>query len=110
MTDTADNPTAEARRLTREGQWPAAEAIIARLIAETFDLAVASVEINRDRYSLNSLNGFVSTTDNRAFFFKFHQEEGEGDTVGEYYRAEVLRLDQRGAAIHGWPTSAAALS
>ncbi|MGH6929861.1 MAG: hypothetical protein ACREEV_16200, partial [Dongiaceae bacterium] len=42
-------------------------------------------------YSLNSLNGFVGTSDGRDFFFKFHQEEGEVDTVGEYYRAEVLR-------------------
>src|SRR5690242_14254215 len=91
MTDIADNPTAEARRLVREGQWQAAEGVIARLIAATFGLAVAGIEINRDRYSLNSLNGFVTTRDNRAFFFKFHQEEGEGDTVGEYYRAEVLR-------------------
>src|SRR5262249_17428969 len=39
----------------------------------------------------NSLNGFASTSDDRAFFFKFHQEEGEADTVGEYYRAEALR-------------------
>src|SRR5262245_42198823 len=91
MTDIADNPTAEARRLVRAGHWAAAEAVIARLIAGTFDLAVAGVEINRDRYSLNSLNGFVTTGDNRGFFFKFHQEEGEGDTVGEYYRAEALR-------------------
>ena len=86
-----DNPTAEARRLARAGQWAAAEAVIARLIAETFGLPVAGVEINRDRYSLNSLNGFVATSDGRSFFFKFHQEEGEADTVGEYYRAEVLR-------------------
>ena len=28
-----DNPTAEARRLARAGQWAAAEAVIARLIA-----------------------------------------------------------------------------
>ena len=91
MTDIAVNPTAEARRLVREGQWRAAEGVIGRLIVQTFGLTVARVEINRDRYSLNSLNGFVSTMDNRAFFFKFHQEEGEGDTVGEYYRAEVLR-------------------
>lgn len=86
-----DNPTAEARRLARAGQWRAAETVIGRLIATTFGLAVAAVEINRDRYSLNSLNGFVTTADGRSYFFKFHQEEGEGDTVGEYYRAEVLR-------------------
>jgi hypothetical protein len=86
-----DNPTAEARRLARAGQWRAAETVIGRLIATTFGLPVAAVEINRDRYSLNSLNGFVTTADGRSFFFKFHQEEGEAGTVGEYYRAEVLR-------------------
>jgi hypothetical protein len=86
-----DNPTAEARRLARAGEWQAAEAVIGRLIAGTFGLPVVAVEINRDRYSLNSLNGFVATNDGRGFFFKFHQEEGETDTVGEYYRAEVLR-------------------
>ncbi len=93
MTDRnpTDNPTAEARRLARAERWREAEAVIGRLIAATFDLPVAAVEINRDRYSLNSLNGFVTTSDYRAFFFKFHQEEGETDTVGEYYRAEVLR-------------------
>jgi len=86
-----DNPTGEARRLARAERWRDAEAVIGRLIAATFGLPVAAVEINRDRYSLNSLNGFVTTGDGRAFFFKFHQEEGETDTVGEYYRAEVLR-------------------
>ena len=87
----AGNPTAEARRLARAERWREAEAVIGRLIAKTFGLPLSFVEINRDRYSLNSLNGFVTTTDGRAFFFKFHQEEGETDTVGEYYRAEVLR-------------------
>src|SRR5512134_2926638 len=87
----AENPTGEARRLARAERWRDAEAVIGRLIAVSFDLPVAAVEINRDRYSLNSLNGFVTTGDGRAFFFKFHQEEGEADTVGEYYRAEVLR-------------------
>ena len=86
-----ENPTAEARRLARAERWREAGAVISSLIATTFDLPVAAVEINRDRYSLNSLNGFVTTRDGRAFFFKFHQEEGEADTVGEYYRAEVLR-------------------
>src|SRR5882672_2862279 len=85
------NPTAEARRLVREERWREAEGVIAGLIADTFGMPVAAVEINRDRYSLNSLNGFVTARDGRAFFFKFNQEEGEADTVGEYYRAEVLR-------------------
>src|SRR5262249_21189056 len=87
----AETLTAEARRLTRAGRWRDAEQVIGRLIAGSFGLAVAAIEINRDRYSLTSLNGFATTTDGRAFFFKFHQEEGETDTVGEYYRAEVLR-------------------
>lgn len=91
MGNPMDNPTAEARRLARAEHWGEAEAVIGRLIATSFDLPVAAIEINRDRYSLNSLNGFVTTRDDRSFFFKFHQEEGEADTVGEYYRAEVLR-------------------
>jgi Ser/Thr protein kinase RdoA (MazF antagonist) len=86
-----DNPTAEARRLAGAGEWQAAGAVIARLIESSFGLSVAGIEINRDRYSLNSLNGFATASDGRAFFFKFHQEEGESETVGEYYRAEVLR-------------------
>lgn len=85
-----DNPTQQARRLASAGRQREAEAVIARLIETAFGLRVSSVEINRDRYSLNSLNGFV-TGDGAEYFFKFHQEEGETDTVGEYYRAEVLR-------------------
>src|SRR5262249_1980855 len=81
--DAADTLTAGAGRLTGAGRWRGAERVIGRLIAGTFGLAVAAVEINRDRYSLNSLNGFTTTADGRAFFFKFHQEEGEADTVGE---------------------------
>src|SRR5262249_44985841 len=87
----AGHLTAEARRLARAARWREAEVVVGCLIAETFGLPVAAVEINRDRYSLNSLNGFVTASDGRALFFKFHQEEGEADTVGEYYRAEVLR-------------------
>jgi len=85
-----DNATAEARRLARAERWREAEAVIAGLIESAFDLRVHAIEINRDRYSLNSLNGFATTADRQELFFKFHQEEGEADTVGEYYRAEVL--------------------
>ncbi len=84
-------PTARARALARAGRWSDAEQVVAGLIAGAFDFTVAAVAINRDRYSLNSLNGFVDLADGRAFFFKFHQEEGEGDTVDEYYQAEALR-------------------
>jgi hypothetical protein len=84
-----ETPTARARALARAGRRPEAEAIIAALIAEEFGSDVRSVAINTDAYSLNSLNGFVTTEAGR-FFFKFHQEEGEGRMAGEYYRARIL--------------------
>jgi hypothetical protein len=58
-------------------------------IAELFDIPVAELQINLDQYSLNSLNGFFRSGDER-FFFKFHQEEGEEEMTGEYYRADIL--------------------
>jgi hypothetical protein len=84
-----ETPTALARALVKAGRTGEAEAVIARLIAEEFGHRVGSVSINGDAYSLNSLNGFVGT-DKGAFFFKFHQEEGEGRMAGEYYRARIL--------------------
>jgi hypothetical protein len=87
LSDTS--PTARARALARAGRRAEAEAIIAELIAVEFGRAVRSVAINADAYSLNSLNGFVET-DEGPFFFKFHQEEGEGRMAGEYYRARIL--------------------
>jgi hypothetical protein len=90
MTRDVQSPTAEARALVAAERWSEAEAVIAALIAGQFSLAVASAAINRDRYSLNSLNGTVTLRDGKAFFFKFHQEEAEDETVAEYYRAEAL--------------------
>jgi hypothetical protein len=86
----ADSPTARARALVRAGRRPEAERVIAELIRGSLGLAVISVAINDDIYSLNSLNGFVALDGGEEFFFKFHQEEGEGDTVAEYYNAEFL--------------------
>jgi hypothetical protein len=86
-----DKPTAEARRLVAAGKRAEAEAIVARLISDNFDMAVAKIAINADWSSLNSLNGIVDVADGRRFFFKFHQEEGEEATVEEYYRAELLQ-------------------
>jgi hypothetical protein len=89
ITPSDETPTARARALARAGRRFEAEAIIADLIATEFGRAVRSVAINADAYSLNSLNGFVET-DAGPFFFKFHQEEGEGRMAGEYYRARIL--------------------
>lgn len=89
-TPTAGTPTALARDLARAGRIAEAEAVIAGLVAEVAGFVPARVAINRDGYSLNSVNGFIDADDGRAFFFKFHQEEDEAETVGEYYRAELL--------------------
>jgi hypothetical protein len=86
---TEDPPTARARALMKAGQVAEAEAVVSALIAEEFSRRVNGLTINRDAYSLNSLNGFVET-DAGPFFFKFHQEEGEDRMSGEYYRARIL--------------------
>ncbi|MDR6953470.1 hypothetical protein J2X65_002831 [Ancylobacter sp. 3268] len=80
--------TAELRALAARDP-KAAEAPLARLLADLFGLKAREVRINLDQYSLNSLNGFFATDDG-AFFFKFHQEEGEEAMTGEYYRADIL--------------------
>jgi hypothetical protein len=83
-----ESRTAEIRALARTDE-PAALAALARLIADLFGIAADNVAINHDQYSLNSLNGFFDA-DGEAFFFKFHQEEGEESGAGEYYRADIL--------------------
>lgn len=66
-----------------------AEPLLASLLADLFKIEAQNIVINRDQYSLNSLNGFFDT-EAGAFFFKFHQEEGEEEMSGEYYRADIL--------------------
>ncbi|MFB2552807.1 hypothetical protein [Ensifer soli] len=80
--------TAEIRRLAtlRDGR---AEAMLAALLADLFGMQAENLVINHDQYSLNSLNGVFDSEDG-AFFFKFHQEEGEEAMTGEYYRADIL--------------------
>lgn len=85
-----DTPLAAARAALAAGDQLRAEAILAAFVAEEFSLPIARLEIRRDGYSLNSVNGFIDAADGRRFFFKFHQEEGEEATVEEYYRAELL--------------------
>lgn len=85
---TAPSRTAEIRRLAvaRDG---AAEAMLATLLGDLFEIAPRNLVINHDQYSLNSLNGFFDTEEG-SFFFKFHQEDGEEAMTGEYYRADIL--------------------
>jgi hypothetical protein len=89
--DSAEQPTARARALAKAGDIEGAGRVIVELVREAFGLAASGATINRDQYSLNSLNGIVTLKDGTEYFFKFHQEEGEGETVAEYYRAEILR-------------------
>jgi hypothetical protein len=92
---TANSPTstpvARAIAASRAGRRDEAGAIVAGLVRDCFGLAVRSVAVGSDRYSLNSLNGLLATETGEEFFFKFHHEEGEGGTTDEYYQAELLR-------------------
>lgn len=55
-----------------------------------FAMDVASVEFTQDEYSLNSVSGRAHVKGGPTYFFKFHQEDGEQEHVGEYYRADLL--------------------
>ncbi len=81
---------AQARALSKAGDWEQATLALRQLISEVTDVATLSLTINRDQYSLNSLNGTVALDDGRALFFKYHNEEGEDKTIEEYYNAELL--------------------
>jgi hypothetical protein len=83
-------PAARIRTLIAAGQTRQAARAAADLIAGTFGLPVAGVELTLDEYSLNSVSGRVRFADGHTEFFKFHQEEDEEAGVTEYYRAQVL--------------------
>ncbi len=85
----SESRTAKLRALAAQGRMEETQAGIAALLADLFGLRAHDVKINHDQYSLNSLNGFF-TADGQEFFFKFHQEEGEDEMAGEYYRAQLL--------------------
>jgi hypothetical protein len=80
----------EIRTLVKAGRRDEAAAAAARLLTEETGTPFRDVAINDDRYSLNSVNGTAVDGEGRRLFFKFHTEEGEAETVGEYYKAHVL--------------------
>lgn len=82
---------AQARTLARQDDWQGARACLLQLASEVIGVAATDLTINRDQYSLNSLNGRVTLADERQLFFKYHNEEGEDKTIEEYYNAELLR-------------------
>lgn len=85
----SDTPVEQARAYARDGRYEDAAAVVGQLLAETFGLTPEATVINRDAYSLNSLNG-TFTASGTPYFFKFHQEENEVAMAGEYYRAGLL--------------------
>lgn len=82
----------QALRAVRVGNMRTAEDCLTAFIARKFDLDIQDGDLNirQDTISLNSVNGLFTTADGQKFFFKFHLEEDEGDTVAEYYRAGLL--------------------
>jgi len=80
----------EIRTLVKEARREEAAAAATRLLSEETGTPFREVAINDDRYSLNSVNGTAVDAEGRRLFFKFHTEEGEAETVGEYYKAHVL--------------------
>ena len=84
----AASRTAQIRAIARH-DVAGAETLLTEFISDLFDIPVSGLRINADQYSLNSLNGFFAS-DEEDFFFKFHQEEGEEEMTGEYYRADIL--------------------
>ncbi|MCA8933479.1 MAG: hypothetical protein KDA49_13465, partial [Rhodospirillaceae bacterium] len=89
-TPAADTPAARIRAAARAGAVEEAARLATALLAEVLGRPVGDVAINRDIYSLNSVNGFAVADGGEPLFFKFHQEEGEEAGVGEYYNAQVL--------------------
>src|SRR5215813_11322049 len=83
-------PAARAFAAAKRGAWDEAAAIIRTLAEESFGLDIATATVSRDGYSLNSVNGFLTTTAGEELFFKFHHEEGEEHTLREFYQAELL--------------------
>lgn len=87
---------AQAHLLSKRGDWNGAQEKLITLIGEITGESVTRLAINRDQYSLNSLNGLVSVGESTDYFFKYHHEEGEEHSIEEYYRAELLHR-------HGFP-------
>ena len=80
----------EIRELIRNGFLEQALQAIKILVEEECGFTVDKVQINDDSYSLNSVNGLIIDGTNKRLFFKFHTEEGEAESIDEYYRGNIL--------------------
>lgn len=89
---TVHDPLAtRARDLARAGDQEGAAALIRALVADVTGQEVLNLVLTLDQYSLNSVNGRATLADGSRYFYKFHSEEGEDQTIAEYYNAELLR-------------------
>lgn len=89
---TRNDPLAtRARDLARAGDQEGAAALIRTLVADVTGEEVLDLVLTLDQYSLNSVNGRATLADGSRYFYKFHSEEGEDQTIAEYYNAELLR-------------------
>ncbi len=79
----------EIQTMAKSDKAQAEVELLAALQVIFCDLAIASVRINQSAVSLNSINGIVVIA-GVEYFFKFHSEEGEEQTMQEYYRSELL--------------------
>lgn len=81
----------EIMKLAKKRPKEAQEAILL-FVSQTFkDLQIKKIKINTSAVSLNSVNGFLTTKDDKEYFFKFHTEEGETTTMkDEYYNSDIL--------------------
>jgi len=84
-----DNSLFEIQVLAKTNKKKA-EKLIADFISSKFSLSVKKIKINSSVVSLNSVNGFIFTDDEKKYFFKFHAEENEEKIVSEYYKSNVL--------------------
>ncbi len=65
-----------------------AELELLRFLQENEDTEITKVELTPRPESLNSINGFITYSNNERVFFKTHVEENE--QVSEYYNAKSL--------------------
>jgi len=89
-----ESPLTRIRRLSGEAAgMPAAMAGLVDLLDGRFPFTVSEGSLRLDTgnpLALNSLRAQFRTTDGQHLFLKCHHEQGEGDRVGEYYRAGIL--------------------
>lgn len=87
------SPITDIRNLARHGQIDQACQKMEAFLSDKFSFKVVPNSLVFDLESsvaLNSLRAAFKTECGQHLFLKCHHEDGEGDRVGEYYRAGIL--------------------